>query len=196
MAAGDLCTRDQVRRFLVKPTGDTGQDTLIDDLIARASKLIAGHCEREFTPTADATRTFYYDGSGYLSLAPYDLRTVASITFDVEAGEANTVLTAAEYRLFPLPAPDGVFQSIRFQAYHAPGGTWPQRTIAIRGAWGFAAVPEDVQDAAIKTVAIWLRRDAAAFESTFRLDEERIEHPKALPSAVFDQLDEYRRRVV
>ena len=37
---------------------------------------------------------------------------------------------------------------------------------------------------------------AIAAGPTFRLDEERIEHPKALPSAVYDQLDEYRRRVV
>lgn len=195
MAAGDLCTRDQVRRFLVKPTGDVGQNDLIDELIPRASRLISSHCEREFTPTADATRLFYYDGSGYLSLVPYDLRTVTSITFDVEPGESSTILTASEFRLRPLPAPDGVFSSIRFQVYRASGGAWADRTIAIRGAWGFAAVPDDVQDAAIKTVAIWLRRDAAAFESTFRLDEERIEHPKSLPSAVFDQLDNYRRRI-
>lgn len=195
MAAGDLCTRDQVRAFLVKPANDTGQDTLIDSLIRGASKLIANHCEREFTPTADATRSFYYDGRGFLSLAPYDLRTLTSVTFDVEPGEAETVLTTDEYRVWPLPAPDGVFQALKFNAYRASSSRWSDRTISVRGAWGFATVPDDVQDAAIKTVAVWLRRDAAAFESTFRLDEERIEHPKALPSAVYDQLDNYRRRV-
>ena len=194
--AGELCTLEQVRAFLVKPTGDTGQDTLIGELITRASALIAEHVERELTPTADATRQFYYDGSGYLNLVPYDLRSVTSITFDVEDGESNTELTAAEYRLLPKPAPDGVYNAIRFQVYRASSSTWPQRTIAIRGAWGFEEVPVVAQDAAIKTVAIWLRRDAAAFESTFRLDEERIEHPKSLPSAVFDQLDTLRRRVV
>lgn len=194
MAAGDLCTLEQVRAFLVKPTGDTGQDPLIGDLITRASALIATHVERELTPTADATRQFYYDGSGRLSLNPYDLRSVQSITFDVEPGEANTVLAASEYRLWPLPSPDGTFSAIKFQTYRASSSSWADRTIAIRGAWGFAEVPAVAQDAAIKTVAIWLRRDAAAFESTFRLDEERIEHPKSLPSAVFDQLDTLRRR--
>lgn len=194
MPAGDLCTRDQVRRFLVKSAADTAANDLIDELIPRASKLIAGHCEREFTPTADATRIFHYDGSGYLNLVPYDLRTVTSIRFDPDTA-GPTTLTTEEFQLAPLPAADGVFQAIRFSPFRAPTGRWANRQVEIRGAWGFAAVPEDVQDAAIKTVAIWLRRDAAAFESTFSLDEERIEHPKSLPSAVYDALDNYRRRV-
>ena len=196
MPQGELTTRDAVRAFLSKAPSDTEQDALIDDLIVRASALITKHCEREFVPTDGEARQFAYDGSGYLNLVPYDLRSVTSITFDVEDGESNTELTAAEYRLLPKPAPDGVYNAIRFQVYRASSSTWPQRTIAIRGAWGFEEVPVVAQDAAIKTVAIWLRRDAAAFESTFRLDEERIEHPKSLPSAVFDQLDTLRRRVV
>lgn len=196
MAAGDLTTRADVRAFLVKPAGDVGQDALIDSLITRASRLITQHCEREFTTTNATARRFYYDGSGYLSLDPYDLRSVTSIVFDVEPGESQTTLTTDEYRLWPLPAPDGVYQAIRFQVYSAGSSTWRQRTIEITGDWGFASVPADVADAAIKTVAIWLRRDAAAFESTFRLDEERIEHPKAIPSAVYDQLDGYRRRAI
>lgn len=196
MPQGELTTRDAVRAFLSKAPSDTEQDALIDDLIVRASALITKHCEREFVPTDGEARQFAYDGSGYLNLVPFDLRSVDAIRFDVEPGESSTTLTTDQYRLRPLPAPDGVYQAIKFQVYGGSASAWPERTIEVEGDWGFAEVPADVQDAAIKTVAIWMRRDASAYESTFRLDEDRIEHPKALPSAVFDLLDNYRRRVV
>lgn len=201
MAAGDLCTQAEVNAFLQTPAGDTEQNPIIDALIARASRAISRYCNREFAPptAATTTRRFEVDVSQpWLDLAPYDLRALVApaVTIDPEKTGGGTVLTEHEdYRLWPRPNPDGVFTAIRF-VYLPPavrdGGMW--RLVDVKGDWGFAAVPDDVKHWAILTVAIWLRRDVSAFSTTFNLDEERLERPEALPSAVRAGLGSWLRQ--
>lgn len=194
MAAIDLTTRAAVRTFLQKPAADTNQDALIDTLITAASRAIGNYAQREFVPTASATRQFLLRGGYTLDLAPYDLRTVTTITLDPDLPVAEqTTLTTADYKLRPKPAVDGTYQQIRLNVTprDTPGKP-SDREVAISGAWGFAAIPEDVSDACIKTVAIWLRGEVQAFATTFSLDEQRLERPEALPSAVRGALRHYR----
>lgn len=202
MAAIDLCTTANVREFLQKPAGDTNQDTVIASMITRASRLILTYTEREFAPTvASETRTFEYDPSWprgtevWISLAPYDLRTVASVTVDTDEG-AGTALASTQYRLWPRPNPQGTFTALRIDPLGFSSRRFRMRQVQIAGAWGFSTIPEDVVDACVKTVALWLRRDVAAFERTFSVDEERLERPQMLPSAIRSQLDLYKRQVV
>lgn len=190
----DLCTLADVRTFLQKPAGDTGQDAVISSLITRASTAILKDCQREFAPvTTSEARTFAYDGRGRLSLAPYDLRSVSLIRMDTDDSSPTTI-TSDQYRLWPRPAVNGTYLTILFDG--TVGGTrnnWRDRLVEVTGAWGFAAVPDDVKHAAVVTTAIWLRRDVAAFSSTFNLDEDRVERPETLPSSVRAMLAPYRR---
>lgn len=182
LPAGNLCTLGDVREYLQKPTSDTQQDQVLRSLISRASRLITRYTEREFTPTTGATREFRPVGRT-ISLTPYDLRTVTSVTAD------GTALTAGAggYTLGPLPAYDGVYQNIRFeQAF---------KSVTVVGDWGFPTVPEDVRQACITTVGIWARRDVQAFTQTFNMDEARLERPEALPSQVKGLLNQYRTLV-
>jgi hypothetical protein len=50
--------------------------------------------------------------------------------------------------------------------------------VTITGDWGYPSVPADVEDACIKTVGIWLKRDVSAFSRTYNLDEGRTERPR------------------
>lgn len=190
----DLCTLSDVRSFLQKTSGDTDQDAVISSLITRASTAILKDCQREFAPaTASEARTFTYDGSGRLSLAPYDLRSASLVRIDTDDA-APTTLASSQYRLWPLPAVNGTYLTVLFDT--TVGGTrnnWRDRLVEITGAWGFQSVPEDVKHAAVVTTAIWLRRDVAAFSSTFSLDEDRVERPEVLPSSVRGTLAPYRR---
>lgn len=196
MAAGDLCSLSEVRSFLQKTGGDTAQDTIIQSLITRASAAISRHAERQFAPTETATtHTFEHEFNrdGFVDLAPYDLRTVTSVQIDTDTGTAGTLGTS-EWRLFPQPPADGVYTAIRLVP--TTRGGWSRFRhvqIQITGDWGFAAVPEDVKHCAIVTTAIWLRRDVAAFSSTFKLDEDRVERPEGLPSSVRATLASWRR---
>lgn len=193
----DLVTVEDVRRFLQKQSTDTGQDPIIATLISRASKAIIRYTEREFAPAGSAgeARTFEYAGGSFLSLSPYDLRAITRVRLDIDEASPTT-LTSSDYRLYPNPASEGVYTAIRLAPYLIHSSTrWQQRLVEITGTWGFASVPEEVKHWTIVTVALWLRRDVATFESTFSIDEERLERPQALPSAVRAGLSHHKRDV-
>lgn len=193
MAAIDLCTLDDVRNFLQKQTSDAGQDDTISELITRASRLILRYTEREFTPiTASATRSFEWEGGGWLSLAPYDCTVVNSVARVLMDG-STVALSAVQWRAWPVPNPDGVYTALRIY------GTVPQSVgikptvMQVTGAWGWPSVPSEVRAACVETVTTWMRRDVAAFSTTYTIDEGRLERPEVIPSAAARKLDMFRR---
>lgn len=200
MAAYDLCTLTEVRAFLQKQTPDTGQDTIINSLISRASLAIMRYADREFAPVdaGPTARKFeWHPAAPLLDLAPYDLRSATLIRLDSDQ-TTPTTLTTDDYRLWPRPNRDGTYQAIRLRPYHIASPSWQfpdVREIEVTGSWGFAAIPEDVKHVAITTVAIWLRRDVSAFSTTFNITEDRVERPEFLPSAIARQLDQYKRTI-
>src|SRR5262249_20112108 len=149
MAAQDLCTLSDVRASLELPVSDTSRDSLISSLITSASEAIMNEVDREFAPvTASATRRFRVDGL-LLNLAPYDLRTVATMTANPESTSPVTLAVTTDYELLPVGSPAGTYTSVGFSAY----ATWLYSQTAfqfghalvdINGAWGFATVPIDV----------------------------------------------------
>lgn len=200
MAAVDLCATSDVRSFLQKQTADTAQDAIIGTLITAASTAIIRLVGREFAPAATSSdRIFTYKGGGILDFAPYDCRSVTSVVLDTDLGASDqTTLGTTDYALRPLPAKDGVYQWLRLpnHAVADSPGRFPERQVTVTGTWGFATVPENVKQACVVTVAIWLRRDVAAFSTTFNSLEDRVERPEALPSAVAGLLSPYRRATV
>lgn len=199
MAGIDLCGTADVYAYLQKPTTDTSGTAVTASLITRASRLIHNWTGREFTPGAFGTapgtvtqsHTFWYQGGGWLSLAPYDLRTAGTVTIDTETPSPSTLLPDLMYFLEPLPSPYGVYEQFRF----APGlEAWVKpRRVTVNGDWGFPSIPDDVTQACISTVALWLRRDVQAFSATFNVDEGHLERPEALPSGIKGLLTHYRR---
>jgi hypothetical protein len=189
MAAGDLTSLAAVRAFLQKNDAtNTTQDAVISSLITRASTQI-NRTIAYFPAETAATKTFVWRG-GPLPLHPYFLRTATTITLDTETSY-TTVATSDNYRLRPKPSPDSVYRWIDFPSYTIRAGY--EREISILGNWGFVTTPADVEHWAIVTVATWLRRDVSAFSTTLRLDEDRLERPDALPSAVIRGLAWYAK---
>lgn len=199
----DLTTLAAVRSYLQKPTADTGQDTIIQSEITRASRMILEYTQREFAPvTASATRRLLvYPGrtgrAVHVDLAPYDLRSVTSASLHPETASPTVLTAATEYLLAPENAPFGVYTAIRLArslSFSSDTLTdFGHACLDITGAWGFASVPDDVVKACIVTVGLWMRREVQAFSTTFNLDEGRLERPEALPSAVRASLSRYRR---
>jgi hypothetical protein len=188
MPATDLCSVEQVREFLQKQVSDVTQDPVILSLIGRASRAITRLTQREFTPTTAATRTFRTTGR-FVDLSPYDIRTATQVR-DLEG---PTVLDTDEYLLLPLPSQDGTYFMLELYGSGLTTPRFKHRRVEVTGDWGFADVPADVEHACIVTVATWLRRDVAAFSTTFSIDEARLERPEALPFAVARSLDSYKR---
>jgi hypothetical protein len=193
MAAFDLTTLANVRAFIQKRDGQVAQDAEINTLITAASRALLDEFEREWAPvTANAARQFAVELDpvtfvSRLPLAPYDLRTVVSIVAD------GKVLTEGDdYELGPLPADHAVFTWVEFYGLVSTrrSGRVP---VTITGAWGFAAIPEDVVHWCNVTVATWLRRDVAAFSTVFNLDEQKVERPQLIPAAAYSGLKHYWR---
>lgn len=190
----DLTTVAAVRAFLQIPGSDDEQNAIIASLIARASRVITVWAGREFAPADDVTRSFLCGRRGMIDLAPFDLRTVTGMVFDTDTGGANTTVAVDDYRLGPVSSRDGTYQWVRLDRrwWERRSRGYGEVVVSITGNWGFAQVPADIEDACIKTVGMWLRRDVSAFSRTYNLDEGRTERPDALPAAVIAMLKPYR----
>ena len=204
MAAEDLTTLANVREALQFVAGETNDDALIGSYITRASHAIMRYTQREFAPaTASATRRF--EVYGYrVSLAPYDLRSVTSVTLHPDDSSPKTV-TSSEYRLEPVTSSDGVYTRVLLSAALDLGGSdsdvFGTSVLSIAGAWGFTSVPEDVEHAAISTVASWLRRESEAIDVGFDGGGSDGLAPRptgtwGLPRSVRARLDGWRRVVL
>lgn len=176
MAAQDLCTLADVRASLEIPAADTSRDALISTLITAASEVILNDTDREFAPaTASATRRFRVD-SLLLNLAPYDLRTVTTITLNPETSSPAVLNVTTDYQLLPIGSPSGTYTSLAFSTLLT--SLYASQTVFsfgyalvdIAGAWGFTAVPVDVNRACVVTVGSWLRKDVSMLLASGELD--------------------------
>jgi len=179
-----LTTVDAVNVFLESDNDE--RNAVIQSLIAPCSQAIENYTHREFTKADDEERVFAHPGGLIFDLAPYDLRSVESIATGTDTS-TPTLLAAADYALRPLPARHGVY--LRIKLARDPGPC----EITVSGDWGFEKVPEDIANCAISTIALWMRREVTAFERSVTLDEERLERPEALPSAIRGRLAPWRR---
>lgn len=199
LGAPRLCSVDDVRSYLQKPTGDTAQDDMISVLIGRASHAIMGFtgCQFMVDGTNPATRTF--DVGPYARVAhttglPIDdlqaIPTAASILDS--AGTTLTTLTPAT-DLVLLPRNRPAWQPINHLRLRPSIGTPSyDDVLSVTGSWGWPQVPEDVRQACVVTVGLWMRREVQAFTTTFNIDEGRLERPQALPSMAIEMLRRYR----
>jgi hypothetical protein len=187
--AGALCSLEDVRDLLQTNDDNTDQDDVITDLIARASDAILFEFAREFAPAGDPgeTRRFQMDlSAGLLDLAPYDARAVTAVVLDPDDDAVE--LETTDWRLGPLPSRHGVYRYLRLTTSQGGGIV----EVDVTGTWGFATVPRQVRQAAALTVVTWMRKDVAAFSSTYNLDESRVERPEAIPSAACALLRPFR----
>jgi len=168
MAAGDLTTLADVRDYLQRPDDvDTEQDALISTLITIISREISRYTGQEFAPAvSNASRKFVYRGGSLMLLAPYSLRSVTSIVFDTDGtSPGNQTITADQYRLFPREPQDGVYTHVEFRNLSPATRTSeidyrPSREVTITGAWGYPAIPDDVEHACTLAVVFRLRNDS------------------------------------
>lgn len=143
-------------------TDDTALLTLAINGVSEAARR---YCAREFVDpsgtNADVTRTFEYDGSGYLDLAPYDLRSITSVAL---AGLALTATTGAgdgDYVTLPRNGTaEGTILYLTIRGYYKLGSaSWiyspvlATRDVVIVGKWGMTAVPADVELACLIAVS-------------------------------------------
>ena len=126
--AGDYCTREQLKAYLDLAATATGDDSLLDSLIRRASRAIDTYTRRWFYERTD-TREYDYPGRQRLYLDA-DLLGCTTLTID---GTANT-----DYKL----RPQNVDAKQWIEMTYGSGSVFewsdtPQDAITVLGEWGY-----------------------------------------------------------
>lgn len=143
--------------------GGSGDDDLIDALIAQAQKYIEEQTGRVFEASADTTRAFDYDRHVLededgrrrtLYLAGYDLATITSVV----NGDGTTV-AASQY--VTEPRRETPYWALTLKQSASVAWTYndtPEGAILVTGKWAYAtAAPDDVK-LATRDLTVWLYR--------------------------------------
>lgn len=166
-----LTTLHAVREYVLRNPTDGSQDFQFRRLINSYSKAIYRYTRREWLPaTAGAARKFAYSGAGFLSLAPYEARTVTAVTLFTDMPTANqrtlnvgSSTVESEFRLGPRgKTTEGTYLWIDIATrllglgafsylpnVYAPFWTVIGRDagyeVTVTGDWGVGSVPTDVE---------------------------------------------------
>lgn len=205
-----------LRRAHATGVGATDDVTLLTLAINGASEAIINASEREpFDPTttnADLARTFEYDGSGFLNLAPYDLRAITSVTL---GGQTLTLTTGAgDGDYVPMPRNKnrwGTYDYLTIRGYFRLGPSHflsspilKTRDVVVTGKWGLSysggpPVPNEMYLACLIAVDDLYRNPEQA-QSRGAGEFQVVEAPRTpgesgLPQGSLEQLEPLRRMV-
>lgn len=192
----DLTTLAAVRAFLRTPATDTSHDDLIQTSITRASQACMRYMDRRVRPldTVDQVRLFPAAGAYRtrtvrvmdLSAAPTTIRLLA----DDAATEVATLATA-DRLLLPLDR-QSTDPIEALQLLASAGDLDPSWYVEVTGKWGWPAVPADVEEAVVKTVAARIRGEVQGFPGDRLPDDDLLGRPEGIPSGARRLLDYYR----
>jgi hypothetical protein len=191
-------TATQLKTYL--GISDSGDDTLLADLLTRAQVAIETYCNRKFEK-ATATRYYRADalgpdpgparqaGTQAVLLLDEDLLAVTTLT----NGDA-TVIPAAGYWLEPRNSSPKFY--IRLKSDYS----WSFTTdgeISVAGDWGYSTTaPADIVQATLRLAAFFYRqKDAQVFDTVASPELGVITVPKGIPVDIRLLLDPYRKRV-
>lgn len=201
MDQGDLITLNTFKDALSIPYSDTARDLRFEQAIKNASSAIRTYTDRDFgTTLVTEERTFLYDGSGTLEI---DDCTVGSIT---AVKLENVTLSSTAYLAQPdrrssvhywiLLAPGrGISPEMGFTyGLDTYGGSRPS-TVKVTATWGWPAVPDDVQQAAIYTAAAMAESPKPYISQQFESYSVQLPAPlvDAIPARAKSLLDPYQR---
>jgi hypothetical protein len=196
-AAGALTSVRKVRLLLARnASSDRDETDKLQYYINAYSTQIRLYTGRQFLPTETAaTKKYRYEGSGYLSLAPYELSAApTSVTLYTDLPEtgwdvlaAQDASTESQYRLEPRAGtPQGTYTWLALPLIGMFSPLVPEplinrrdrgHEVTIVGNWGIGYVPEDVDLACAIAVAN-AYRNPAAFQSMAAAGMSYIEAPE------------------
>lgn len=156
LAANALTTVAAVRRQLGRGSfaATTDETDEHEDNINAYSNAIAAYTSRRFAPPENAVaKTFRYDGSGYLNLAPFELRGAPTLVeYGTEFEGTPVTITARDYRLEPRGGDHLTGTYLWLSLPRMGRGSFPHSSptpfdleVRITGDWGPSAVPADVE---------------------------------------------------
>lgn len=218
----DLVTLADVKTSMAIQASDTRKDAMISQVIPAASLAVQNYTERDFgSASVTETRSFEYDGSGYLDID--DATALTSVSFTVPHS-SNIDLSTDDWYGAPSRRDDSpVFWYIVIRGSQWPTspmmgfernldvlareGRYPtvSTTALVTGTWGWPVVPQDVKLATLWTIQDWLTKPPSegvtseAIESFSRSYGSRSGNSMpalAIPNKARDILAQYQKQLV
>lgn len=172
-----LTTVPKARLHVFRDVTQTSNDEALVLYINWASDAIQNYTKREFVPQDNVDRIFDWDGSSYIDLAPYELRTLTDISY--ESDSTQVTVATRNYRLEPR---GGTRQATFLSLHLAPAPIPPLYDfgyqLTITGDWGMSAIPADVEGACLLMVAdLWRNAGGWQFSGSGGL---QVQEPLAM----------------
>lgn len=186
------CTPDELTAYL--GLTESGDNWLLEQLIAAAGKMIERQTGRVFAVEADGERRFnpIVDCRGRTLFLTHDL---ADAPTSVVNGDGAT-LAVTDY--VTEPRTERPVYALRLLASSGVTWTWgadPEDAIRVTGKWGYSvAPPEDIRHACIRLAAfLYRQRDNAGDSDRTIVTQAGLVKPLAMPSDIALILAPYRR---
>jgi hypothetical protein len=159
MATNGYATVNEVKSALRIGVGDTIDDTLIDNCVGAASRLIDGYCNRQFWAATTATARVFQANTEYVCDVDDFYTTTGFVlkTSSFADGNFDTTWSTSDYQLEPL---NGILDGLTWSydkiravgAYLFPtvnANYGEQALVQVTARWGWATIPEPITQACI-----------------------------------------------
>lgn len=185
-----LCSVEDVRAYAGHDPQRADLEALLTRLVNAASSTFTRASGREWKgPGASSARTFSTWGNRSVPIG--DASAVTQVEL-VEFDGTASVLDATSWQAL-RSAHDRPYTRVRV----AQGVSLSDDSaLRVTGTWGWAEVPEDVRQAVIEQVRLWLVRDVERQSAGFLAgdDTTRTQTLRALAPSVFDVARDYRHK--
>jgi hypothetical protein len=141
-----LVTLSELREFVKGTVLDSSADDKLEFRANEYTAAIMTYTNREWMPlTTGQARTFWYDGRGYLSLAPYDARTITSIVMYTNFPTASQVTLVNGSSTVQAEWYGHVNPRLNTYQWLELPITNVRCQVTVTGNWGIGTIPEDVK---------------------------------------------------
>jgi hypothetical protein len=151
---------------------DTVDDTALEQAVEAASRAIDGHCSRRFWTDSTATARVFYPDTPYVCRVD-EFHTTTDLAVKTDTGDDGTyeqTWASSDYQLEPLNGVADGREGVPYRQVRAVGDyTFPttnasnRAPVQVTAKWGWAAVPEPVQQACLLLAAELFKRKDAPF---------------------------------
>lgn len=157
-------TLNELKARVGIPVADTTDDAILEAVVEAASRTIDVVCNRQFFSSAAQTR--YFDVHSGVKVFIDDLQSATLVATDrnLDRTFSNTVVSA-DYELGPLSnaAYGRPYTVIRIKPLAGQSFDLGREMLKITGTWGWATVPDAVNEACILLAERLFRRKDAPF---------------------------------
>ena len=146
------------------PVSDTQDDSIMEAVIEAASRMIDKFCNRVFYSTVGQVR--YFSPATEVLCFTDDIQSVSAVATDRNLDRTwSNSISAANYELGPLNnlSLGFPYTEIRMKPLAGESFDLGLEMVKVTGTWGFASVPDAVNEACLITAARYFKRKDAPF---------------------------------